>query len=82
MQISPPSKVQGGAVVGASVEVEVEVEVVGASVEVEVEVDGASVEVEVGEVGTEEGSVHIPEIQLRPVSQGPTLLASSQVAPA
>ena len=70
MQISPPSKVQGGAVVGASVEVEVEV--VGASVEVEVEVDGASVEVEVGEVGTEEGSVHIPEIQLRPVSQGPT----------
>jgi len=72
MQISPPSKV--------SVQVEVEVE--GAPVEVEVEgapveeeVEGATVEVEVAEVGTEEGSVHFPEIQLRPVSQGPTLLS-------
>jgi len=66
MQISPPSKV--------SVQVGV-LEVEGAPVEVEgapVEVEGAPVEVE---VGTEEGSVHFPEIQLRPVSQGPTLLA-------
>ena len=55
MQISPPSKV--------SVQVGV-LEVEGAPVEVE----GAPVEVE---VGTEEGSVHFPEIQLRPVSQGP-----------
>ena len=71
MQISLPSKVQtGAAVVGPAVvgPAVVGPAVVGPAV-VGPAVEGPAV------VGTEEGSEHFPELQLRPSAQGPTLLA-------